>query len=1733
MIQLGYYMGLDLERQLGSGLFYFGFTTASGGGGSTISIDGWKIWKTEPDFEKTKIRIKKRREEEEVSQTKEEDKKENEEDEEEEDELEEEGEEDVEEVQEKRKNEEVRRRKDRIEKKGKNGGEQWGRRKEEERRMKDEKRKKKEVRRRMNNERRSVKIGEIFDMEVDFYLACGDRFYFNLDSPENLTLSDHNEADCQILNRFFYSNKQVSSSAKLTLSCLKPGSKKISLLFEGKKTGMMKIKVNGGEIQNVRLDFFKGTTSTIDYAFQFYLSLLDCWNNTVLMGDSQVVTDFIQIDRSIYFDIHLEKISYQRNQTNFNQSYENTSNLNEISGIQLSSNELTNAYRISLTTQKIGNFSILNKFSNEVFGFQVLAGYLNPQKTFAKFVNEGKVYLAGGEGIINVFLHDSVSNEINAQSIDPKSFEFWLWRREVVGGNDSLLINMRIVEESSIRFGVRLEKAGECYVTVTYLNQMVQCRGCQFTVIPGEIDLKSTQIAQFDPISNLYISKDFFMMKKGDNMMLTLSFCDKYGNVLSISVIPQFLLVLSGNQMSPLNLVLEKKTETFYKILIENHSEKYFRNLVEKPNYQLSLINQGLIKSWNVTIYSNGEDQGFGNGELDVKASDVVFVDKLKEDRFIVAGTDQRIQIILKTLEKEVYNGWMPQEQLKYEIIPFFEGEKMENIMKTDIKGSYTATFRILKGRLNQRKVLIYVNGTKIEKELVFVDYPATGEKGRIEESVIKGWINQKLHVNLFVFDNYGNPNYHNLKGESVIQARHVEKAFLLDFECKSRDLGHYSCSISFEETGNYTLQSNLFEESHIVNVERKLSEYNSWSEILNENEIYINSPIFFRIVPKDEKGGFFIFEEMQKIVYLFSLAIINADGKLLEIPFILNSNGFLETEIKFESEGTYTFLPSFNSTILKCKNCLIEVLSPEKNRFELFQVENGNEKIFSSSSQLELDNLNANPIFLIKYFNYNKNKAISFPEDLKIFPTLNCSNSIKPTYVFEHSLLTPTILKLNLSDDELYSYHSELKNENCLLSIEIPNFISKISSTLTSTSSQPFTQRISVFLKGNGSFDENLTPNPPDPQKVVLLSEDNELKAGETGSINLELRSSNQKLFNDYKNAGWYRLYSAKTFQAKIGEDELLLEWVRGKRKGTYLLKFISLKAYEKEMNLRVFYLDPMDMRNFIEVGQVLKVRIRPGNVKYIVLNEKSLGKTYVAGEIIKLNMKPYDLYFNLVPNPAYQDLQISIKSNNVSENLNKIEISQNFDSEIEFSFNCEKTGLVEIRSPLFLNEIKKPVDLYSFKVLPGKPDLSSSIALLKADLVRAGERIIWKLLLRDSFENPINCSIENNITATFILENTLKTIEVEQPVSIGESYCFWEIQLNQVGSYHLKAFLNNNLVPSTKNRVKIVANELDPIKTSLSILKSAENVFKNYENGFFSHEKSDPLVFKPIIFDTYDNPIDLSLVPHEQLSLYLTNSQLASNGILFDFEPKTNLFTIPANFSKKYDDLISPYGYQLILHINSSSTFFNLILNSTIIEDGSNEELDPSKTFLQPLLIECQTGENAYFYLTLMTPSGVRKNEFLFSPDTRILLTFSPEDNNGISYSLIEWKKKGMYRVILKSNAFIRQIITITVWVDGVQVDSKLTLKIINLPVFRFENIENKTEGVVGKSFAVMFLAYEKLNNSLNLGLDRISINSAVVGPDGGSVQHGKRISVGVEITFEPKTEGIYLIKFDQNNK
>jgi hypothetical protein len=72
-----------------------------------------------------------------------------------------------------------------------------------------------------------------------------------------------------------------------------------------------------------------------------------------------------------------------------------------------------------------------------------------------------------------------------------------------------------------------------------------------------------------------------------------------------------------------------------------------------------------------------------------------------------------------------------------------------------------------------------------------------------------------------------------------------------------------------------------------------------------------------------------------------------------------------------------------------------------------------------------------------------------------------------------------------------------------------------------------------------------------------------------------------------------------------------------------------------------------------------------------------------------------------------------------------------------------------------------------------------------------------------------------------------------------------------------------------------------------------------------------------------------------------------------------------------------------------------------------------------------------------------------------------------------------------------------------------------------------------VVGKGLSVLFLAYDKLDNRLNLGLDGFAVNSEIVGPDGGSVQHGKKIGEGVEITFEPKKEGRFSIKFDQNNE
>lgn len=1587
-------------------------------------------------------------------------------------------------------------------------------------------------------------VGEKIVVEIFFRNNCSGKYWPNqpYDKTSDLTLENRFAMGC-ILVESIFSSESESSSARMIFYCTKPGSQRIIIYHRGKMLGKpVPVTIISETLSHGKIVFLNGTVGTIDYPFIFRFIPYDVYSNIVKIPESTVRT-VLDIKYPVAVDSN----------KNF--------------GI---AKESDGSFLISLETNKTGNYIIANKrlflryVRNGEYLFRIEPGKVYPPNSFARLIDPAKREVITGDVVVGtklllmVYLKDKADNAIQTDKTSEKLLNVDMNTNGVTSS-----LNLSAKNFLFYTYNFLMIKAGTTTLKVEYSRDNIVCQYCQFNILPEKSEFLQAQLYQYSNISNSFpeINEQQFTINKGDNFLFKLALKDKYNNSVPVVSDKGYSASLSGNNMDAIPLTWSL-LDGGLKLEIPAGRLSEYINLVGLQNYSIEIVEIASNKSkiWFLSIISDGSDKGAGNGNYVAEKTNWFWLEPLLQSKYAVAGKTYRIAVQLLTNEGKRYSNWIDEEEILIDfksLLPELK-ETLLGPRRTSITGTYTFTLSLRRGVLASRTIGFIVNDIKVAKTMTFYDFPAAAfkasisSKSLINDSHLKqGEINKAYSFDLLVTDRYDNPNDYS-KGTSIIAIKTLDKNESFAPICNQVSIGSYTCETVIKNPGNYSVESSFFSNGPIplyyVHFKTgKPSLLTTTATITNDisKGIKAGTAVNFVITVKDSSGNRIEKADLQNLLDTFELNLQEPSAiSLTSIPLSnVNDNGEILTSFVLEKAGKNVFLPLFESKNIVCNSCSVDIISDDTKKVKIlvYSLEGSTEVLIDTDSILSIDNSRKDPLFVIRFRDFFNN-VFTPPTDSSFEAKLLVPGGARTFYNFEIKPWGPEAILIRLQDADYTYFKSELFNEEANLTIK---------SSSKSLSSMNLLLWLETTLKGVASDDNEYTNDDINKDNCDMSPKDIEITAGTWTDLKIELRATNNKLYNFPDTFGWYKNPSS-SFKLVTSDGFSIIPGIKnGKQKGTYLLHFTCYKAYRNGVYVSVFYLNPKDNVNFTEITTKFKLTVFPANINYLIMND-TLIKDTVAGLDTFLSMKPYDLYRNLIYKVPVNSLNLQIKSNNTAEKAIIPMLTQNADAEVKATYKVLTPGLVNITSIKFRDQqTNKIVTSYSYMVNSSEIDASKSIAAVDKTSITAGNIIVWNIYAKDSYGNPLKCTEETieTLSAGRISPGLGQTIMITEKgkCSSEGDYCYWDLILKEQGIHEFKAFYKGSIIASTNNKVSVIASTADFNLSTLALFDSKTGNYEEYQTIFQQNIALLP-EYKILAYDAYQNKLDL--VPSEWTpTLFLSNDELKDSGISFCYSnPIFKMCTdnrLQPNLvlpEKRWGDLVVPKNYFLSLKNSDLTNDYVVALSGASDDsDASNLPIEVQNTLMTPLKLEIQANKSIDLQITIMTTDPkLRRNEWFDDINESLKLSFSKDDGE-IQFSFTRGEKKGIYKcTILSTIAYTVDPNIISLSVNGVVVNRKPLLFVQPgspakfLPYDLNEQIFTPviSSGDVDSVYTQGFMTIDSWNNQINLNSDSLGANTLLYDPKNQIISHNRDFPISSDamtISFSPQVAGDYKLKFN----
>lgn len=1598
----------------------------------------------------------------------------------------------------------------------------------------------------------STVVSASVEFEVDIIITdgCGNVFtpIEGINTKDDITLvagaDDCTVRDTQLLSF-------TTSSYRVKMSCTAIGSKSLTFAYKQSNIPALAINVLPGVFIRAALNFMWGTKGNIDSGIQFLFVPWDINRNVAEATEDQVKAK-LQI------------------------KYPEAANTRGVYTIEKKTDK---TFLIKFSSDEKGIYSIKDEAfiiaqANGQYDFELEEGAFSAINSEAKLF-EGAVeadgqgtwplaklasYAAGNDLTIQLIYRDRVGNDISTSKTDEAQAVSEL----LINGLARSLKPMDVGARNYYK-KIKLDQSGKDSFNFKYLGQQIVCRNCNFDVISREANFESSALYQYDSVNKRYSTeaKKEFSLNKADAFNFKFLVQDLYGNLVPLSNLKAYGATLSGNFMREIALS-SALSESGIKLGVSNEDLELYNNLVGTSGYVITVFEASTnkLKTWNLTIVSDGSDKNYGNGELDIKQTTLAWV---SGGTVLIAGKNARASITLKTKQGKIYNGWINETAIEASMsIAFVSnlGEVLGNPKKADKRGVYFVDFTPIVARQAANNLKLKVNGEIVPRSLAFKVNPNEAFKAIINAPHIKanssselldGTISKEYLFTLKIFDQYNNlqdPVTHSLAIKSLEDAT-VQLAVT---SVKSA-LGEYTCRITTTFPGKYNLDSNFIKNGapngYSVYFRRgSPSAKTSIVTIVEDVKLGMvaGSSLTLKISTKDEAGLTLTKEEVVKALSGFDASLQEPDNDdLTAIKLVdISDNGDILAKFSVVQAGINKISARYKGINLLCAVCSVTVFAGDVDvtKIAISTYETNTETSIPANSIYAIENIKKDPIFLMRFFDQFGNPR--GPADGMDFKgILDVPKGARSKYILKSEVWPSTIkaTKFALVDADLPFFKSELFNDQSSATF---------SALLKSGESQSV--NIKIILKGNGNDDDVYTNDEIDPNASKITPGEIVATVGEFVTLIVELRSKNGKLYNHPDTFGWYA-DPVSSFKLEVdGKLPLNGGVTKGKSKGTYIITFTSYKSYINGADLAIYYQNTVGNTNLIPITYKVKIYFSPGPVSYMIAEDPSVFSDVPAGTKKAAVVIPFDKFDNLIPKLSLSALNLNVASS-VYEAFT-LGLSQNADGKVVFTYTPYKAGKLTITSLKFKSTERKTVASYSHMVLPADVNGAKTIATLDLDVISAGNFVQWKVYPRDAYDNAIDCSPAglNAFKSTRQEPGTLDTLVLSNGNIQDEAidYYFWNVTLTTAGTHEFKAFVGNALIPSNKYKVQVNPLDADFTKTNLGLYNSKSSVYDEYTKGLFEHDIAGYPDLKVILKDQFNNVVS-QLPTKWDLKLYLTNTELGpKNGIAFCRQTDDVTFKMCSDNllqpsliapSKRWYDLLVPKNYSLELENTlSPKRLFTLFLKGNSTEDdASNLPIEVQNTILTPDQLNTEAGVSASFQVYIMTTNpNLRRNEW-FEDISIIQLQFA-QDNGKVNYTVERGERKGIYKITVNSKiSYVVNPNKINVTINSELVRNKFVKLFVNPGkpevFYHFDKVTSRILAdfpsfTVDDLFSRYFIARDVFDNMIDLADTTIGANSELKSPTGELISHTRNFpldSEAVQIEFQPKVAGVYVITFN----
>ncbi|MBR3661202.1 MAG: hypothetical protein IKN63_04835, partial [Bacilli bacterium] len=1126
-----------------------------------------------------------------------------------------------------------------------------------------------------------------------------------------------------------------------------------------------------------------------------------------------------------------------------------------------------------------------------------------------------------------------------------------------------------------------ITKSGNVQFGVDYSDISLECKKCQFTISPGAIDFYKTKVINQNTNKEMSQTSLNTLTVSSDPKFI-LYFYDRFFNSITDENEVKKLDIITKIEVTDIKLCVQdsklNKISYICKASNNDENDKRWKFVPNGDSYQYIVSSEEKELIFPVQITG-----GYNDGEAGPIDFTKTYITPLSLT--LIAGKEGSFSLELRTKNNVRKNYWysITDNHIRFSIPN--EIKDCKYYYSRGLKpGQYAFLFTCTQKRDYFHPILI-VENNEVPQDVsikVVPNKPAWSELFTLEGTKILNKelgtvsVEDKFQMMSKLYDKYDNLitdiNFDlfvtlKLKIATSITFRTIgcsaepvaQKNGEVLITLKSTYAGEHTLTGALLPLENYNIiftHGAPSADNSILEVSKKvatagetiyiyITPYDKYSNLIDANEYKDTSPYQVKYISEGETTK--VITEKHSIEVKDDINVISYPG-VFYVKGYTNFYGYLDTQQ------------------IKCISCRVEILSGDFD-FKSSLVM----RYDSSKSDYEIlkngiveKNAQEDPIYRLYPRDKYLNSLDYIPEDkIQYFKSRLESQSETTTYHF----------KLNNKEYTNQQYAEFVVNENS--EISYTNLVAGYYNLIFNDKSDTLKYNISLLGDGKGGSNE-----PADYQNTHINDQNLKFKAGESGYIMLEIRTSKNIRSNSWNYD--VRVESCNkedtTFKATSSKAGLLGVFqvtVTTQKANTYpKLETCQLKIYIN--NTLVENLHP-EME--VSPNEVVETKILE---KYYKSNSNTELLDGMADITYQFEVASYDQYNNLAEtNQELIGLKITYKGGSEYKTISENDINTGYR---KYIVSATKSGTYIVSTSK-----SGPKGIYmkneaTFLINPGEIDLTKTVIKEKTTPIQAGEKPVISIIAYDKYGNMLEYTNYMDKFSSTFFDAKGNEFNSSPNYDSGVKKVFYTSnnEVTVVGNIKVEVIYDNKEnVDASSIIIEVYPGEPYPPHSILS-RETSSGIFTEYLDGdSFEVNVKEALLLNVTLYDKYKNYVNNLPINAEVLEPLLAGNKM--NPITFTILKNTGNFDLDFNSEPKY-----VYTYQHLIKGNYDLTYkvktslgekdfhYYVIVNNGDDLHGNGEYVI-SKCVLKPTETVFTAGNYEKFTLELRTEEGLLYND------------------------------------------------------------------------------------------------------------------------------------------------------------